>query len=164
MTRDVGPERDDPGPEPSGTVQPTGPGPLVLLGLLGLVVGWGSRAYAIRTDAPTPSISWLAVGVTWFLVALTAGTAYLTWRTVRRERHVLTAQQGLARLVLGKTMARLAALALGGFVGVAISNLGISGDKAGQVLTHALLAALGAAAGVAAGLLLEQACRVPPDD
>jgi len=162
VTRDVPPERDEQGPEPAGTVRPTGPGPLVVLGLIGLVVGWAARGQAIRSDAPTPSISWLAVGVTWFLVAVTAGTAYLTWRTVQRERHALTAQQGLARLVLGKTMARLGALAFGGYLGVAISNLGIGGDKAEQVLVHALVAALGAAGGIAAGLLLEHACRVPP--
>lgn len=165
MTRDaLPPPPDEPGPPPAGTIRATGPGPLVLLGLVGLVIGWASRGQAIRSDAPTPSISWLAVGVTWFLVAVVAGTAYLTWRTVQRERHALTAQQGLARLVLGKTIARLSAAAFGGYLGVAISNLGIGGDKAHEVLVHALVAALGAAGGIAAGLLLEHACRVPPGE
>ncbi len=164
MTRDVLPERDDREPEPPGTITQTGPGPLVVLGLVGLVIGWAARGQAIRSDAPTPSISWLAVGVTWFVVAITAGTAYLTWRTVQRERHALTAQQGLARLVLGKTIVRLSALVFGGFLGIAISNLGVGGDKADRVLLHALVAALGAAGGVAAGLLLEHACRVPPGE
>src|SRR4051794_34840177 len=113
MTRDVPPPVEPPEqePEPAGRVEPTGPGPLVVLGLAGLFVGWAVRGAAIRHGSPTPVISWLAVGVTWFLVAVTAGTAYLTWRTVQRERALLTPQQGLTRLVLGKTMDRLAALA-----------------------------------------------------
>jgi len=162
--RDAAPDPAERTPEPSGRVQPTGPGPLVVLGLLGLVVGWAARGQAIRSDAATPSVSWLAIAITWFVVAVTAGTAYLTWRVVHRDRRTLTAQQGLARLVLGKTIDRLAALALGGFAGIAISNLGVGGENADRVLLHASLAALGAAAGVVAGLLLEHACRVPPRD
>lgn len=164
MTRDALGERDEHEPEPAGRIRQTGPGPLVVLGLVGLVIGWAARGQAIRSDAPTPSISWLAVGVTWFVVAITAGTAYLTWRTVQRERHALSAQQGLARLVLGKTIARLSALVFGGFLGVAVSNLGVGGENADRVLLHALVAALGAACGIAAGLLLEHACRVPPGE
>jgi len=162
VVRDVPGVRDEREPEPEGRIRPTGPGPLVVLGLIGLVVGWAARGQAIRSDLATPSVSWLAVGVTWFVVAVTAGTAYLTWRTVHRERRLLTAQQGLARLVLGKTIDRLSAVALGGFLGIAISNLGLSSDHAERVLLHATIAAVGAALGVAAGLLLEHACRVPP--
>ena len=102
--------------------------------------------------------------MTWFLVAVTAGTAYLTWRTVQRDRGRLSPQQGLARLVLGKTMARLAALGLGGFLGAAISVLGVDGESADRLLVRALVAASGAALGVAAGLALEHACRVPPEE
>ena len=164
MTRDplLPPSGEEPGPEPSGRIELTGPGPLVVLGLGGLFIGWAARGVAIRNDSPTPSISWLAIGVTWFVVAVTAGTAYLTWRAVQRDRVPLSAQQGLARLVLGKTIARLAAFALGGFTGAAISVLGVTGENADRLVLHALLAALGGAAGVASGLALEHACRVPP--
>ena len=164
MSPAVPPSGDDRQPEPAGRIQLTGPGPLVVLGLIGLTLGWAARGQTIRSGTATPSISWLAVGVTWFLVAATAGTAVLTWRAVRRQQHALAPQQGLARLVLGKTMARLAAVALGTFGGMVISNLGIAGEKADQVIVRGLLAALGAAAGIAAGLLLEHACRVPPED
>lgn len=165
MTRDVPPPPvEEPGQEPGGHVEPTGPGPLVVLGLVGLFVGWAVRGQAIRSGAPTPMISWLAVGVTWFLVAATAGIGYLTWRTVQRERRLLTPQQGLTRLVLGKTMDRLAALALGGYLGAAISVLGVDGESADRLVVRALVAAFGAALGVAAGLALEHACRVPPED
>ena len=164
MIHDLPPPGEEPElePEPAGHVAATGPGPLVVLGLVGLCVGWAVRGQAIRSGAPTPVISWLAVGVTWFLVAVTAGIAFLTWRAVQRERVRLTPQQGLTRLVLGKTMDRLAALALGGYLGAAISVLGVDGDSADRLLLRASIAAVGAALGVAAGLALEHACRGPP--
>lgn len=162
MTRDLPPPQEDREPDPAGHVTPTGPGPLVVLGLLGLFVGWAVRGLAIRHGSPTPTISWLAVGVTWFVVAATAGTAYLTWRVVQRERHVLGPQQGLTRLVLGKTIARLGALVMGGYLGAAISVLGVDAPNADELILRAVVAAVGAGIGVASGLALEHACRVPP--
>lgn len=163
MTRDVPPlqeEQSDPGP--AGHVGPTGPGPLVMIGSVGLVIGWAARGIAIRNESPTPSLSWTAVGVVWFVAAVTAGIAFLTWRTVQRERRRLTAQQGLARLVLGKTVDRLGAFALGGSLGLLISTIGVSGDWADRTLLRASICAFGAFGGVVTGLLLEHACRVPP--
>ncbi|MFL6159934.1 MAG: DUF3180 family protein [Marmoricola sp.] len=160
MTPRPEPERE---PDAPGRIGPTGPGPLAVLGVLGLFGGWAARSIAIRSGSPVPTISWLAVVVVWFVVAVTAGTAYLTWRTVREHR-LLTPQQGVARLVLGKTIDRMAAFVLGGAVGYAISNLGVDGDNAQRMVLRAGVAAVGAAAGVAAGLLLEHACRVPPTD
>lgn len=164
MTRELPPQRQDDLPEdaPGGTIRPTGPGPLVVIGLIGLFLGWAVRGQSLRADAPTPSVSWLAIGVTWFVALVVAGIAYLTWRTVHRERRRLSAQQGLARLVLGKTIARLGAFAFGGFLGSAISYIGVSGENAQQAVLHGLFAAVGAALALTAGLLLEHACRVPP--
>lgn len=166
MSRELPPQRQDdpPGPDAhdGGTVHPTGPGPLVVIGLAGLFLGWAVRGQAIRDGNPSPTVSWLAVGVTWFIAAVVGGIAYLTWRSVQRERLRLSAQQGLARLVLGKTIARLGAFACGGFLGSSISFLGVSGESAEQALVRALVAALGAGLAVSAGLMLEHACRVPP--
>lgn len=58
-----GPEEGDGPPEPTGHVQVTGPGPLVVLGLIGLVIGWGSRWQAINSGSPSPRVGWLVVGV-----------------------------------------------------------------------------------------------------
>ncbi|MCX6394860.1 MAG: DUF3180 family protein [Propionibacteriales bacterium] len=148
--------------EPRGHVQVTGPGPLVVLGLVGLVLGWGSRWYAVNNGSPSPQVGWLVVGVAWFIAAVTLGIAYLTRQVVASRPGALTPHQGLSRLVLGKSVARLAAFGLGVFGGVAISRLGVASESAADVILRALVAALGAAAAVAAGLLLEHACRVPP--
>jgi hypothetical protein len=136
----------------------------VVLGLVGLVVGWAIRGQAIRAGAPAPGVSWLAVGTAFFAAAVVGGVAALTWRTVHREHLTLTPQQGVARLVLGKAVARLGALGVGAYAGIAISHLGVGGEHTSSIIVRALLAALGAAAAMAAGLLLEHACRVPPED
>jgi hypothetical protein len=135
----------------------------VVIGLVGLVIGWALRGQAIRRDAPVPTVSWLAVGTAGFVAAVVAGVAYLTWRTVHREHRRLSAQQGVARLVLGKAIARLGAFGVGAYVGIAISNVGVSGEQASATVVRALLAAAGAALALTAGLLLEHACRVPPE-
>ena len=165
MSRDLPPTGDDPAPPPTeGRIRPTGPGPLVVVGLVGLVVGWSVRGWAIRHDDPAPGVSWLAVGTAFFVAAVVGGIAALTWRSVQRDHRRLSAQQGVARLVLGKAIARLGAFGVGAYVGIAISNLGVSGEQATTTIVHALLAALGAASALTAGLLLEHACRVPPEE
>jgi hypothetical protein len=135
-----------------------------VIGVVGLVIGWSIRGQAIRRGAPAPSVSWLAVGTAFFVAAVVGGIAYLTWRTVHREHLRLTPQQGVARLVLGKAIARLGAFGVGAYVGVAISNVGVGGEHTTATIVRASLAALGAACALTAGLLLEHACRVPPGD
>jgi hypothetical protein len=154
----------DDGQEPVGRIRVTGPGTLVVLGSAGLLIGWAARGVAIRNDWATPTPSPVTVGAIWFAAAVTGAIAFLTHRTVQRERRLLTAQQGMGRLVLGKTVARLAAFVLGGGVGMAISVIGVAGENADRVMLRAGLGALGALAGLVAALLLEHACRVPPDD
>lgn len=166
MTRDVPPPRDDdPAPTPvEGRLRPTGPGVLVVLWLVGLLLGWSIRGQRIRAGDPAPDVSWLAVGTAFFVAAVIGGVAYLTWRTVHREHRRLTSQQGVARLVLGRAVARLGAFGVGAYLGIAISNFGVGGEDARATIVRASVAALGAALAVAAGLLLEHACRVPPED
>jgi hypothetical protein len=166
VTRDEPPvqEDEDEVPPPAGHVQPTGPGPIVVLGLLGLFLGWAWRGIRIRSGDPAPDVTWLAVGVAFFVAAIVGATAWATWRTVRRDRRLLTAQQGVARLVLGKTMCRIGAFGAGAYLGIAISYVGVAGDAADTALLRALAAAIGAGLTTGAGLLLEHACRVPRGD
>lgn len=166
MSRELPPPRqdDEDESEVQGHLRPTGPGPLVLLGVAGLFLGWGVRNLSLefRETEPVPTVSWLAVGLTWFVAAGIGGIAFLTWRAVQRERTVLESHQAVGRLVLGRTISRIGAFACGGFLGAAISQLGVSGEGPQQALIRAGVATIGAGCAVAAGLLLEHACRVPP--
>ncbi len=166
MSRDLPPVGDPAPPPPptEGRIKPTGPGPLVVAGLVGLVLGWSIRGWAIRSGSTTPGVSWLAVGTVFFVAAVVGGVAYLTWRAVQRDRLRLTAQQGVARLVLGKAVARLGAFGVGAYLGVAISHFGVDGEHTGSTIVRAVLAALGAGLALASGLLLEHACRVPSEE
>jgi hypothetical protein len=145
-------------------VQLTGPGPLVILGVVGLFVGWSIRWQSIRSESATAGVSWLASATAFFVAAVIGALAYLTWRTVHREHRRLSPQQGVGRLVLGKATARLAAFGVGAYLGAAISNIGASGDDTRDSILRALVAMLGAATALTAALLLERACRVPPED
>ncbi|WP_027862886.1 DUF3180 domain-containing protein [Marmoricola sp. URHB0036] len=163
MTHPDTDEEREPDP-PQGRILPTGPGPLVVAGVIGLVLGWSIRPLALRFDWAEPNVSFTAIGALFFVAAIIGATAYGTRRTVRRNRQDLAPHQAVNRLVLGKACALVGALALGGYLGYALAQLGVANPASDTRLWHALLAALGALAATVAALLLEHACRVPRDD
>ena len=134
-----------------------------MAGVLGLVIGWAIRPLCLRLGYAEPDVSFTAIGALFFVAAIIAGTAYVTRRTVRRNRFDLAHHQAVNRLVLGKACALAGALVLGGYLGYALAQLGV-GDPAAELrLWRSLLAALGALGVTVAALLLELACRVPND-
>jgi uncharacterized protein DUF3180 len=159
---DPGPDQDP--DQPQGTIRSTGPGPLVVAGVIGLVVGWAVRPLSLQLGYAEPTVSFTAIGGLVFVAAIIGGTAYATRRTVRRNRFDLAHHQAVNRLVLGKACALVGALVLGGYLGYALAQLGV-GDPASDLrLWRSLLAALAALAVTVAALLLELACRVPDHD
>lgn len=171
---DAGSEPEPPSEQPPGkpgpaNVHPTGPGPLVVLGALAMVLGWSIRPLSIRFNATEPVISAWTVVVIWVLSAAVGFVAYRTWRVLQRDRLAaprrpvprFEAYQAVNRLVLGKAAALAGAVVLGGYAGFAISHLGITPTElSGQRLLRGCLAAAGGLAMLAAGLLLERACRI----
>ncbi len=166
MSRDVPPiPEDEPEPpEPTGRIRLTGPGPLVCCGLVGLAAGWAVRPVCLRAGWVVPDVSWLAVTVVYFVAAVVAGTAYVTWRTLHRDRRRLPAHQAVNRLVLGKASAVVGAAVAGGYLGYAIAHVGIDSPSAAGQVARAGLAALGGVLLLLAGLVLERACRVRDAD
>ena len=150
--------------EPQGRIRVTGPGPLVVSGVIGLVLGWAVRPLSLWLDYPEPNVSLTSIGALVFVAATVGATAYVTRRTVRRNRHDLAHHAAVNRLVLGKACALVGALALGGYVGYAVAQLGVSNPAADARFWRSLLAALGSLAVMVTALLLEQACRVPKGD
>ena len=157
------PSGPGPGPEdePGGTVRTTGPAPLVVLGVLGLVGGWSLRFVSLRTGRAEPDVPLLTLVLLFVAAALLGGTALLTRRVVRRDRGALPHHTAVNRLVLGKTGALIGALLLGGYVGYAVAQLGVGDPAATTRLWRSGLGALAALGVTTAGLLLEHACRVP---
>jgi hypothetical protein len=158
------PAGPEPPEEPEGTVKVTGPGPLVFFGVLGLIGGWSLRPLSLRMDFLPPSVPLTSIAALFFVAAVVGATAYVTWRVVRRDRSSLAHHQAVNRLVLGKACALAGALVTGGYLGYALAQLGIDGPAADGRLWRSLVAALGGLAVCVAALLLELACRVPPED
>ena len=123
------PERPDPPDRPDGTIGVTGPGPLVVLGVIGLVGGWSLRPLSIRMGFIEPSVPLTAIAALFFVAAVVGGSAYVTRRVVRRERSSLAHHQAVNRLVLGKACALAGALVAGGYLGFALAQVGV-GDPA----------------------------------
>ena len=158
-----GEEPEEPEP-PEGTVRITGPGPLVGFGVVGLVGGWALRSLSLRLGFLEPTVPIASIAALFFVAAVVGGSAYLTRRVVRRDRASLSHQQAVNRLVLGKACALAGALIAGGYLGYALSQLGVAEPAADNRLWRSLVAAVAGLAICGAALLLELACRVPPED
>ena len=146
-------------PPAEGTIGPTRAGTLVIFGLVALVGGWGLRPITERLDGTAPVVTWLQVFVLFFVAGLVAVTAGVTWRSLQVKREWLEPHRAVNRLVMAKASALAGALMAGGYVGYAVSWLGLEAELAGQRLTRSLLAGLAGLLITIAALVLERACR-----
>jgi hypothetical protein len=134
-----------------------------VFGGLGLVVGWAIRPLSIQIGTTEPQVSWLSIGIVYFMAAVVGFAAYHTWRA-RRDGLRLEPHRAVNRLVLGKTCALVGAGLAGGYFGFVLAHLGVNdSERAGTQMWHAALAGIGGLLIIAAALLLEQACRVRED-
>lgn len=173
MTRDpLLPSDDEHEPGPSSPrVHSTGVGPLVVMAVIGLVLGWSLRPLAIWSGRPAPQISWMPPLALLLVAALVGHTAWLTYRSLHR-RHPrrdtglvpLAPHQAVNRLALAKACALVGALMAGGYLGFCLSWVGLPAETALPRVVRGLVAALASALLVGASLLLERACRVRNDE
>lgn len=146
-----------------GNVRVTGPGPLVGFFVAGLVGGWAVRPLSLQLSFSEPSVPLISVAALLFVAAALGASAFLTRRVVRRDRPSLSHHHALNRLMLGKACALAGALVAGGYFGFALAQLGIDQPAAEARLWRSALAGLAGTTVCATALLLEHACRVPPD-
>jgi hypothetical protein len=152
-------------PEPEGRIRPTGPGPLVALAVVGLVLGWVLRPVSLELRAEAPVVTWLPVGALFLVAVILGAVARSTHRALHTDRSRLPAHQAVNRLVLAKACALAGALVAGGYLGYALSWVGIAdGELEQQRLLRSALAGVAGVLIVAASLALERACRVGPSD
>jgi hypothetical protein len=146
-------------PPPEGTIGPTRAGALVVFGVLAMVGGWLLRPITERLEGTAPVVTWLQVFVLFFAAGLVAVTAWVTWRSLQVKREWLEPHRAVNRLVMAKASALAGALMAGGYVGYAVSWLGLEAELAGQRITRSLLAGLAGLLITIAALVLERACR-----
>jgi hypothetical protein len=165
----IDPPPEDPPDEPQdpeGRLQPTSPRVLTVWGLVGLVGGWLFHTYADRQMTAAPVVTWGQPLALFLVAAILAVTARSTWRIMRDRPRLLAPHQAVNRLVLARACAYVGVLVAGGYLGYALSWVGVSAELAEQRAVRSLIAGLGGATVMVTALLLERACRVwkDPDD
>ncbi|MCM0621523.1 DUF3180 domain-containing protein [Nocardioides bruguierae] len=162
---DPPPDPDDGQDEPTqGTIQPASAGAMTALVVLGIVIGWTYHRVAVALFGTAPLVTWAPPAVLALVGVSLLVTARATHRQVHVRRQRLEAHRAVNRLALGRAATYVGALVGGGYLGYAISWLGVPSEAATQRLVLSGLAALAAVVVVAGGILLERACRVPEDD
>ncbi|MDX6327311.1 MAG: hypothetical protein QOK15_3665 [Nocardioidaceae bacterium] len=142
----------------------TGPKALTVLTLVGLVAGWAVRPVFTALGSPAPRVSWLQVAALYLVAAILLVLARATHRAVQEGHQRLRPHEAVNRLVLAKSCALVGALVAGGYLGYALSWVGLEAELAPERIVHSLVAAGGAVLSVVGSLLTERACRVRGDD
>jgi hypothetical protein len=137
---------------------------LTALVLVGLVAGWAVRPVTTALDLTAPRVTWLQVSALYVVAAILLLLARATHRALQQGRPRLRPHEAVNRLVLAKSCAFVGALIAGGYLGYALSWVGIAAELAPERIWHSLAAAGGAALSVVGALLTERACRVKGDD
>ena len=164
---DPPPDEEPDGPldsRPEGRLQPTSPTVLTVWGLVGLVGGWLFHAYADRQMTAAPVVTWAQPLALFLVAAILAATARATWRIVQDRPRSMAPHQAVNRLVLARACAYVGVLVAGGYLGYALSWVGVSAELAEERAIRSLIAGLGGASIVVTALLLERACRVRKDE
>ena len=157
---------DPPGDEPGsgGHLRPTSAGVVTGWAVAGLVGGWLLHPVSERLGDTAPVVTWLQPIALLLVAAIVGGVAWSTWRTVQVRREWLEPQQAVNRLLIARSCAVVGALMAGGYLGYAVSWLGVDSALAAQRGWRSVAGAVAGALVVVAALLLERACRVRSED
>jgi hypothetical protein len=159
-----------PGAEPSreepsgGSMRPTSAAALVAWAGVGLVAGWLLHPVAQRVQGSAPIVTWTQVLALFLMAAVLGAVAVRTWREVHVRHEWLEPRRAVNRLVLARACALVGALVAGGYLGYAISWIGVDAELAAQRAWRSLTAGAGGAATAVAAMALERACRVRSGD
>lgn len=156
----TGPSGDD---DPGGRLRPTSAATLTLWGVVGLVGGWLLHPLSERFRDSAPIVTWAQPLALVLVAAILGATAYVTWRTVHVQHQRLEPHRAVNRLVLARSCALVGALVAGGYLGYAVSWVGIDAELAHQRVWRSAVAAVAGAAIVVTAMLLERACRIRSD-
>lgn len=165
MSRDQQPDPPEtPHPPDPGRLQPTSAGSITVWAVAGLIFGWVLHPVAEHLRGTAPVVTWVPPLTLLLVAAILAWTAWVTYRAVQIRHEQLLPHQAVNRLVLARACALAGALVAGGYLGYAVSWLGIDAELAQQRVGRSLVAAVAGVLICAGALLLERACRVRSDD
>ncbi len=149
---------------PDGHLQPTSAGLVTAWAVAGLVGGWLLHPVAERLSGTAPVVTWLQPVALFLVAAIVGAAAWATWRAVQVRREWLEPQRAVNRLLLARSCALVGALVAGGYLGYAVSWIGVDSALAGQRGWRSVTGAVAGALIVVAALLLERACRTRSED
>ena len=151
------------GPDGGARLRPTSPAAITLWAVVGLVGGWLLHPVADRLVGRAPFVTWSHALAMFLIAALLGWAARITHRALQVRHERIPAHHAVNRLVLARAGALVGALAAGGYVGFAVSWLGVGVEGASQYALRSGVAGVGGVATVITALLLERACRVRSD-
>jgi len=122
--------------------------------LVGLVAGWVLRPLSVQLGATAPRVTWLQASAFFLVAAVLGAVARATHRELRQGLSRMRAHEAVNRLVLAKSCAVTGGLVAGGYLGYALSWVGVEAELSSERIVRSLAAVAGAALTVVAALLL----------
>lgn len=147
-----------------GRLAPLPPTVLVGWGLAGFVLGWVIRHAVAWAGQAVPVIGWVQAVALFFVAAVLAAVARSTRTALASPARRPEAQLMVNRLVLARACALIGALMAGAYAGYALSWIGVASELTGERILRSMVASAGGLSVVVGAVVLERACRVPPDD
>ena len=148
---------------PAGRLRPTSAGAITAWAVVGLVGGWLLHPAFEWLNGSAPLVTWAQPLALALVAAILGCTAWLTWRTVHVQQQRLEPHRAVNRLVLARSCALVGALVAGGYLGYAVSWVGLGAELGPQRVWRSVAAAIAGVGVVVTAILLERACRVRSD-
>jgi hypothetical protein len=140
------------------------PSVLSAYGVIGLVIGWLFHRVVYGGPRFAPMVPWGQPLALTLVAAILLGTAWSTRRSIQRRHEPISPHQAVNRLVLARACAYVGCLMAGAYFGYAVSWIRVDSELVAQRVVTSAIAGLSGLLVVVAGLILERACRVPPED
>jgi hypothetical protein len=139
---------------------------LALVGLVAGLAGWLVNWFATRNGYGTPALPLTSLVTTAAIIAITLvfGRRVLRWRNGRRDRP-LDPLLALRTLVLAQACAYAGALNLGWHAGILVDQVALASVRSTSLPVWGSVALMaGGTVMIMVGLVVENFCRLPPDD
>jgi hypothetical protein len=139
------------------------PSALAAWGVAGLLAGWLFHRVLYSGPKFAPLVPWSQSVALALVAAILFGTARSTRRSIEHREGMLAPHHFVNRLALARACAYVGCLMAGAYLGYALSWIRVDSELAAERITRSAVAGVCSLLVVAAGLLLERACRVPPE-